>query len=426
MNAREIKKAKKINAVFSAPPAKAFTLRALFISALAEGKSILKNGLHAEDQKIAMNALNQFGAKIEFDGKDYYVQGTGGKLISPKETVFVGNSGVTSRFIVPIAGLAEGNSIIDGTERMRERPLQDLIDSLEKIGLNAETNKGCPPVSVDGKTLKGGETFVLGNKSSQYLSAMLIAGPYMEKGLKIRIEGELMSKPYVDITMDVMRAFGVSTVNRDYKDFFVSPVHKYSSKEYPIEGDYSSASYFFAAAAITKGKVRVNNLNPDSKQGDKVLLKHFEKMGCEINYGKDFVELIGKDLKGIEVDMSDCPDVVPTLSVVSAFAKGKTKITNIAHLAIKESNRIETTAQNLKKCGIKADAGTDYLEIHGGSPNGAEVDSFDDHRIAMAFSVMGLAVEGMKITNSSTVAKSFPDFYKEFEKFYEESKWTLH
>tara|TARA_Y100000310_G_scaffold345709_1_gene468607 strand:+ start:10613 stop:11872 length:1260 start_codon:yes stop_codon:yes gene_type:complete len=413
---KEIKTIQKLDAVFQAPPSKAHTLRALFIASLANGKSVLKNALNAEDQQYAAKALNAFGAKIEFDGKDFVIEGTGGNLKAPSETVFVENSGVTARFLIPLAALAEGDSVIDGNERMRQRPLHDLIDALEYMGVEANATNDCPPVKVKGKSFQGGITNILGNKSSQYLSAMLISGAYTKKGLLVQVEGSLKSKPYVDITIECMKDFGIEVVNRNYKEFYVKENQKFEGREYEIEGDYSSSSYFFAAAAITGGKVRVENLKSDSKQGDKFFLDVLDEMGCEITYGDNFVEVQGGKLKGVSVDMGNYPDIVPTLGVVAAFAEGKTAINNIEHLALKESNRIETTAKNLMACGVPAVAREDSLEIVGKKPRGAEIETFNDHRIAMSFTIMGLAVEGIKIKNPEVVNKSFPDFYKEFEK----------
>ncbi|MFH1391583.1 MAG: 3-phosphoshikimate 1-carboxyvinyltransferase [Candidatus Diapherotrites archaeon] len=413
---KEIKPVRKLDAVFQAPPSKAYTLRALFIASLAKGKSVLKNALNAEDQQYAAKALNAFGAKIEFDGKDFLVEGTGGNLKAPSETVFVENSGVTARFLIPLAALAEGDSVIDGNERMRQRPLQDLIDSLELVGVEAKATNDCPPVNVKGKSFHGGITNILGDKSSQYLSAMLISGAYTKKGLLVQVEGPLKSKPYVDITIECMKDFGIKVVNRNYKEFYVRENQVFEGREYEIEGDFSSSSYFFAAAAVTGGKVRVENLKSESKQGDKFFLEVLEEMGCKVTYGDNFVEVQGSKLKGVSVDMADYPDIVPTLGIVAAFADGKTTINNIEHLALKESNRIETTAKNLMQCGVPAVAREDSLEIVGKKPKGTEIETFNDHRIAMAFTIMGLAVEGIKIKNPEVVNKSFPNFYNEFEK----------
>lgn len=423
---KTIRPVKNLKAVFKAPPSKAHTLRALFIAALADGQSVLKNALNADDQKIAMNALNAFGAKIEFDGKNFIVQGTNGKLVAPNKEIFTENSGVTTRFLISIAGLSKGNSVINGNERMRARPIKDLTDSLEKVGVQIETEDGFLPVKIIGESFEGGSTEIKGSASSQYLSGMLIAAPYTKNGLHIKVDGNLKSKPYIDITIDCMKEFGVGVVNRQYKEFFVKGNSKYKAREYEIEGDYSSASYFFAAAAITQGKVKVTNLNPYSNQGDKFFLECLRKMGCKVNMGEDFIGVIGKPLKAINVDMQDYPDIVPTLGIVMAFANGKSSITNISHLALKESNRIQTTARGLMACGIEAIAKKDSLEIIGGKPKRALIETYNDHRIAMAFSIMGLAVPGIEINDFNVVNKSYPNFYEELENAYQNGPETMN
>ncbi|HIH09474.1 MAG TPA: 3-phosphoshikimate 1-carboxyvinyltransferase [Candidatus Diapherotrites archaeon] len=413
---KQIKPVQGIDAIFTAPPSKAYTLRCLFIAALASGKSVLKNALAADDQLIAAKALSQFGAKAQFNGRDFIVEGSGGELSAPVDAVFTANSGVTTRFLLPLAGLARGNSTIDGDMRMRQRPIKELVDSLSELGAEIKTPQGSSlPVQVFGKTLLGGKTRVSGSESSQFLSALLVCAPYMEKGLEVKVEG-LRSKPYIDITIDCMNEFGVRVENRKYGEFIVRN-GRYGGREFEIEGDYSSASYFFAAAAILGGKVLVRNLRPDSVQGDRHFLAILEKMGCSVQRGKDFVQAERQGrLNSIDVDMGDFPDLVPTLAVVCAFAGGKSKITNISHLAAKESNRIESVAKNLQKCGVEVEYGADYLQILGGNPRGARIITYNDHRIAMAFSVMGLAAAGMMIDDEKAVAKSYPDFFNELSK----------
>ncbi len=419
MQSLEIKPVNGLDAVFTAPPSKAHTLRALFISSLAKGKSILKNALNADDQKIAAVALSQFGPEIKFAHGDFVVHGTGGGLLAPKKTVFTGASGVTTRFLIPFAALAHGTSIIDGEQRVRERPIKEIADALFLLGVECELDGGKSlPAKVTGGTFTGGKTTLNGAESSQFLSALLVAAPYSKNGVHVKIDGSLKSRPYVDVTIECMKLFGVNTVNRGYKEFFVPAGKKYMARELDIEGDYSSASYFFAAAAVTGGKARVENLEPYSKQGDKFFLGCLKKMGCSVKYGKNFVEVTGTELNAIAVDMADCPDIVPSLAVVAAFANGKSVIKNIAHLAAKESNRIESVAANLRACGIVVKAGLDFLEITGGKPHGAEIETYNDHRIAMAFSVIGLAVPGIYILNPQVVSKSYPGFFKELGKAY--------
>ncbi|HLC79683.1 MAG TPA: 3-phosphoshikimate 1-carboxyvinyltransferase [archaeon] len=415
----KIEKIENLDATFSAPPSKAHTLRALFISSLADGKSVLKNALNADDQIVAANALSSFGAQIDFKGDDFIVKGTGGDLKEPKKDIFVENSGVSARFLLPFAALAKSDCVIDGTARMRQRPLGELISSLSTLGVRIDSQNGFLPLKVHGVTFAGGSCSIKSDESSQFLSAILLSAPYTKKGIHAKIEGEMKSKPYVDITVDCMRSFGIPTVCRQYKEFFVSGNSHYRAQKYQIEGDYSSASYFFAAAAISGGKVKVKNLNADSKQGDKFFLKILERIGCSIEHGNDYVTVRGPEaatLLPIEIDMANYPDIVPTLAVALAFANGRSVIKNIGHLAVKESNRIESICSNLSACGIKNRAGADFIEIQGAKPHAASINTFGDHRVAMAFSIMGLAVDGIEIENPQVVSKSYPNFFEELSK----------
>ncbi len=415
---RRIEKAGRITAVFTAPPSKAHTLRGLFIASLAEGKSVLVNALDAADQRAAAKALSLFGAEIDFENENFVVEGTGGKPVARGETVFAGDSGVTARFLIPFAALAEGDSVIDGSERMRQRPVGELLEALAMAGVKADSEGGRLPVRVQGKTFLGGTTGISGEESSQHVSAMLVSAPCTQNGLLVKIGGALKSRPYVDITVECMRAFGVNAVNRQYKEFFAMGKQKYKAREYAIEGDYSSASYFFAAAAVTGGKAIVKNLNPYSRQGAKIFLRLLEKMGCKVKHGKNFAEVKAGRLNSISADLGDFPDIVPSLAVVAAFAEGRTVIRNIGHLAHKESDRISAVAENLRNCGVRVLAGKESMEIFGGEPHGCEVKCFSDHRIAMAFSVLGLAVGETVLDEPECVSKSYPGFFAELEKAY--------
>jgi 3-phosphoshikimate 1-carboxyvinyltransferase len=423
---REIIPAKQINGLIEAPPSKAHTLRAIIIGSLAEGKTIIKKGLIAEDQEYAIKAMQQLGAKIIVDREKNIIEiiGVNGKPIAPKENIFVGNSGLTIRFLVSIAGLAEGKEIVlDGVERMRTgRPIQDLLDALKPLGVEAISinENGCPPIKVKCSSFEGGKTTLAGDKSSQYFSSILISAPYAKKNVEIETIGNLSSKPYIDVTIQSMKDFGVEATHNDYKNFFIKSGQKYSSRDIIIEGDYSNSAYFFAAAAICHGKVIVQGLNINSKQGDKFFIKALEKMGCKVSYSNDSVTLEGAELKGLgQVDMNDYPDIVMPLSVVASFAKGETMITNIEHLRIKESDRISVTINALKQLGVNAEAGKDFLLIKGNSGeelHGATIDSCNDHRIAMSFAIAGLKIPGVKIENERAVDKSFPDFFEQIEK----------
>ncbi|MFA6065086.1 MAG: 3-phosphoshikimate 1-carboxyvinyltransferase [archaeon] len=421
--------AKSISGTVSAPPSKAHTLRAIIIASLAKGKTVIKRGLIAEDQEYAMKAMEQFGAKIKVDKTKNEIEiiGVDGKPIAPKENVFVGNSGLTIRFLVSIAGLASGLDYVtlDGVERMRTgRPIQDLLDALKPLGVEAISinGNGCPPIKVKCDSFIGGVAPLAGDKSSQYFSSILVAAPYAKKDVEIKTIGHLSSKPYIDVTISSMKDFGVNASHNNYETFSIKSGQAYVGRELPIEGDYSNAAYFFAAAAVLGGKVTVQGLNKESKQGDKFFILALERMGCKVKWEDDSVTInaTGVQLKGIgEVDMNDYPDIVMPLAVVSAFAKGETKITNVEHLRIKESDRLTVTVNALKQLGADAECGKDYLLVNGNSGinlHGATIDSNNDHRIAMSFTIAGLKVSGVSIENERAVDKSFPNFYEEIEK----------
>lgn len=418
---REIEPVEELDAEVAAPPSKAFTLRGLFIAALAEGQSELRNALNAEDQRHAADALRQFGAEITYDDGTFFVQGTGGDLAAPPDTVYTGQSGVTSRFIIPFAALAPGTTVIDAAEQMRGRPVGDLVEALRDAGVAVESRDGYPPVRVQGGTWTAGDVSVSVEDSSQYLSAILISAPYVDGDVTVRMEGSLRSEPYVDMTLDMMETFGSRIERADGRRFRVRNQHRYRGRVHEVEGDYSSASYFFAAAAVTGGRVRVENLDSNSLQGDRYVLDVLSQMGCEVRWlGKNVVAVTGGELRSITINMGDYPDLVPTLAVVAAFADGETRIQNVGHLAYKESDRLQSTARNLRASGIDVGVTSSSLRIEGGNPGPVDVDPVGDHRIAMAFSVLGLVTPGVRIEDPHVVNKSFPDFFERFDQLYGE------
>lgn len=415
---KEITPIEKLDSEITAPPSKAHTIRALFLASLAEGKSKIKYPLLGKDQKVAIQALKDMGTEIELENEQIQVTGVGGKFSPKKRDIYIENSGITARLLSIIGALSETEIVMDGDERMREgRPIQDLLDAGKQLGIEAVSinNTGCPPILIKNTGIKGGRTRLKGNKSSQYFSALLTAAPYAEKDCIIETEGELMSKPYIDITTGMMKDFGAVVENKDYKEFRVQAGKYYFARDFIIEGDYSAASFFFAAAAITKGKIRINNLFPESSQGDKQFLNFLERMGCHVSWGSEFVEVKGAELEGISVDMSDYPDIVIPLAVVAAFAKGKTELYNISHLKYKECDRIEAPVTELKKMGINAQAFEDRMIIEGGNPEGTEIDTYKDHRMAMSFAVAGLKAPGVKIKSPENCQKSFPEFFEVLE-----------
>lgn len=404
----------------NAPPSKSYTHRAVVIASLAKGTSIIKNALAAEDLDYTIKACRALGADIKKEGDNLIIHGTGGNLTIREKEIFVGGSGTTMRFMASVAALAKGEVIFDGTERMRERPISDLLDALNQLGVNATSinSNGCPPVKISSDGLRGGEINISGAVSSQYLSSLLIASPYARADTTINITDELKSKPYVDITLDMMGKFGVKVERESYGRFFIASNQAYTSREYAAEGDFSSASYFLASAAVCGSEVIVKNLNNESVQGDKIFLNLLKDMGCDILYEKDKITVVGpKCLKPIEVDMGDYPDIVQTLAVVAAYAKGTTRINNIEHLKHKETDRINSTADELKKMGVPVNVGKDYLEITGAGLNGAEISSHNDHRMVMSFSVAALGAKGCTtIRGAEAVGKSFPNFFNELKK----------
>ncbi len=409
----------KISGTVTAPPSKSATHRAIIIASLSPGMSKLKNVLLSDDTKATIYALKQLGVKIQEQGNTVIIQGSGGNLIASSTPIFLNNSGTSLRLLAGIAALAKGKTTLTGEKRLTERPMEDLLAALNKAGIYAQSlkNNNCAPIEITGGKIIGGTLHIKGNVSSQYISSLLLIAPFATDTLTIIIEGELKSKPYVALTIDVMNAFGVNVINEEYKKFIVEKGQAYHSKEYTIEGDYSSASYFFAAAAIG-GKITVFGLSHQSLQGDKHFLNILERMGCKILMEKNGITVIRPDkLKAIEVDMGNYPDIVQTLAIVASFAKGKTHITNIRHVKDKETNRIEATAKELRKMGIEAKTTSDSLTIIGGEPQSATIKTHNDHRMAMSFAVAGLAANGETIIqNAEVISKSYPHFFEDMEK----------
>jgi len=401
-----------------APPSKSYTHRAVIAASLAAGESIIEGPLLSADTLYTIDACRSLGAAIELGNNGLKINGTGGKInITPgREQIFAGNSGSTIRMIAPLAALATAKIVLDGDSRLRQRPVGDLLSALESLGASARSlaNNGCPPIEIRGGKLSRGEVTVSGQISSQHISALLMIAPYIEGGLTIKVSG-LRSRPYLDITLDVMQAFGIEAVNHDYKEFLVKGGQRYQARRYRIEGDYSSAAYFLAAGAIGGGPVTVKNLKADSAQGDKYLLNILSAMGGSVEQPEETVTVSRRDeLKGVTINMGDYPDLVPTVAVIAAYAKGKTEMTGIGHLKFKESDRLADTAAELAKMGIKAEVTDDTILIYGGKPRGAEVEAHNDHRLAMSLSIAVLSANGSSIiSGAEAVSKSYPRFFND-------------
>jgi 3-phosphoshikimate 1-carboxyvinyltransferase len=316
-----------------------------------------------------------------------------------------------------IAGLGTTPYTFTGNARMCTRPMKELLDALNQIGIDAgsDTPQGFPPVTIQGKSRRGGVTRLDCSKSSQYLSALLMIGPFMAEGLTIKLAAPPVSSPYIDLTLDVMKQFQVDARKTDATTYEVSGGQAYAAGSYAVEPDLSNAGYFWAAGAVTGQKIGVANIFSRSLQGDFKQIHILEKMGCSLFFDDDRVAVKGRSLFAVDVDMSDTPDAVPAIAVVAAFARGTTRITNIGHLREKECDRIHAVASQLEKMGIQVSQGEDWLAITGGRPAGAFINTFNDHRIAMAFAVAGLVVPGMQIENPACVGKSFPGFWDLFD-----------
>ena len=418
---KEIIPIEKVNAVIEVPGSKSITQRALIAAALADGKSTLLGPLASEDTAFTAMALRAMGIDVESEGKEWQVQGGGGRIETPKKEIYLGNNGTATRFLTSVASLGKGVFTITGEKRMEERPIAPLMSALAGWGVDIKSIRGtgCPPLEIRADGIRGGKTVLPEGKSSQYLSSLLLVAPYARQKAELEVAGTLPSKPYVTMTTAVMEFFGIKVHANDSLTRFEIDQGSYQSRDYLIEGDASGASYFFAAAAVTGGTVTVTNVPRESLQGDTALVEMLEKMGCRVDYDRGITVTGPEELTGIEVDMGDCPDVAPTLAVAAAMARGRTVIRNVAHLRIKECDRLHAMATELSKLGVRLEERPDELVIDGSGKDGlhgAEIDTFNDHRIAMCFGVAGLVVPGIRVRNEGCVAKSFPDFWERFAK----------
>lgn len=390
----------------------------MICSALCDGISSVENLLKSDDITLTMEALRNMGATIEEIQKECYrVSGFGGTPRPWKKDIYLGNSGTSMRLIAGIAALGNTPYTLTGNQRMCERPMVELLEALTLLGIHAraDNKKGTPPVHILGNSREGGTVRIDCSKSSQYLSSLLMMGPFMKNGLDIRLDSPPVSSPYVDLTLDIMKKFHVEACQIDPRHYRVPGLQAYIPGDFSVEPDLSNAGYFWAIGAITGQMISVKNISTHSLQGDLAQIRILEQMGCTLRIGENQIGVCGSDLKGIDVDMSATPDAVPAIAVVAGFAKGKTRIYNIRHLREKECDRIDAVSSQLMKMGIQVAQGEDFIEIIGGDPKGAQIETFNDHRIAMAFSIPGLVVPGMEIENETCVEKSFPNYWEIFD-----------
>lgn len=411
---KSLSRAGGVESCFSAPPSKSYTHRAMITAALAKGMSTLHNPLIADDTLHTRNALESLGVRM-YDGQDLMqIGGVDGQFTCGHEKILdLGNSGTSFRLFTTLALLCDQPLVLTGSSRMQERPIGPLADALSSLGGTVEYLKktGYPPIRVRG-SLEGGKTTIDGTVSSQFISSLLIASPYAQNPVELGIPAPPVSRSYIDVTVAVMQAFGARLMMDDHRWFQVSNQHRYQARSYDIEGDFSSASYFFAIAAVCGGRVVVENLNPRSVQGDRRFLRILRLMGCTVHEGADTitVERTG-DLQGIDCDMSSLPDTVQTLCMVAAVASTPTTIRGISHLKFKESDRILSTAQRLNQLGGDVKVGPDSIMVFPRLLHGGTIDPADDHRTAMSFSVLGLGIGGVTIEHAECVNKSFPGFW---------------
>lgn len=414
---KEVQPRETITATIAIPGSKSLSHRALIAATLASGKSRLFNLLECEDTIYTLKALQGLGIEITNDNGITTIAGKGGRFPVPSgtRTLFLGNSGTSLRLMLSTAALARGETILTGSARLQERPVGELVRALRDLGVQdiSASKDNFPPVRLHSQGMKGGKARLTGRESSQYLSALLLAAPCAGTEVKIEVDGSIVSSPYVDLTLEVMDRFGVRVEREGYSRFKVPVGPGYRPADYQVEGDASSASYFWSAAAVTGGTVATENVFPESsRQGDMSFLDLLEKMGARVGKEARGAVVQGRTLAGIEADMSAMPDMVPTLAALALFAKGKTVIRNVAHLRLKESDRLQAVSEEWLRLGARIEELPDGLIIEGSVPlNGALCDPRNDHRLAMSLAVIGLRVPGIRIRQAECVNKSFPLFW---------------
>ena len=411
-----------VDATVRVPGSKSLTNRALAVAALADGASALDGALVAEDRAVMAEGLRRLGIPVIGEGTEVRVEGAGGRIPAAVADLDLRLSGTAIRFLTAICALGAGRYRLDGTARMRERPIADLLAALRALGADVhdETGSGCPPVVVRGRGLPGGTARVAGGRSSQYLSALLIAAPAARGPVRLEVEGTLLSRPFVDMTLQVMAAFGVEVERDGYHAFQVQP-RRYRPRRYEVEADAMAAGYVWAAAAVTGGRVRTPGVGAGSAQGDRRLADVLAEMGCTTLWSEDGCEVRGPTgaLRGGVFDLNDMPDQAQTLAVCALFADRPVRIENVWNLRIKETDRLHALARELARLGARVDEEEDALTVHPLGPGDAVpavIETYGDHRMAMAFAVAGLRLDGLALRDPGCVAKTYPGFFADWER----------
>ena len=414
---------KPIDATIEVPGSKSYTNRVLLVAAMARGASTVTGALFSDDTHYMSASLRKLGVEIDADEKraTFDVRGNDGNIPVSSAELYIGNSGTTSRSLTAYLSLGHGKYVVDGDEPMRRgRPISDLLDALRQIGVSARSqfDNGHLPIIVDANGLEGGKTRLDVSKSSQFLTALLLIAPCAKNGMEIEVIGK-REMPYIDITLAVMEAFDVRVVNEDYRYFRVEGGQQYQPRTYNIEPDASNASYFFAAAAITGGRVTVKHLHLDSAQGDIRFVHVLEQMGCQVSVSDTGITVTGpRQLKGVDVDMRTISDTSLTLAAIAPFVDSKVTIRNIEHTRWQETDRIHAMVTELRKLGVPVVEHQDGLEISPTSITPAAIDTYEDHRMAMAFSLVGLKTPGIRINDPECVAKTFPHYFQVLDRLY--------
>jgi 3-phosphoshikimate 1-carboxyvinyltransferase len=410
-----------LDATVELPGSKSFTNRALLIAAMAEGRSTIRQALFSDDSLDMARALCALGIPVRRspESHEFVVDGRAGAIPVEDCTLDVGNAGTAARFLAAFTAVGRGRYVLDGSARMRERPIQPLLDALVLLGAGARSlaGNGCPPVEILADGLSGGRTRVDASQSSQYLSALMLVGPVLRDGLIVDVDGDVPSRPFVDLTASSMRAFGADvTVTADCRRVTVAAGQRYCARDYTVEPDATAASYFFAAAAITGGRVRVPGLGRGSAQGDLGFVDVLRQMGCATHLGEDYAEVIGPagdGLRGADVDLRGISDTFLTLAAIAPFAREPVRIRGVGHTRAQESDRVAAAVKELRRLGAAVDEAPDGLTIYPSEErlHGADVETYGDHRVAMSFSLVGLRVPGVRIVDPGCTAKTFPEYF---------------
>jgi 3-phosphoshikimate 1-carboxyvinyltransferase len=421
MKCLEILPAQRLADTHTIPGSKSYTNRALTIAALARGASVLRGPLLSDDTHVAREALARLGVPIDQQGTTLYVHGQQGRFTNPQQALYLGNAGTAMRFFTAMLTLSGFPCTFTGNARMHQRPIADLLETLNCLGAETASiqGNGCPPVHIGARRLQGGTATISGAISSQFLSALLMVAPYAYEDVILVVRDTLVSVPYVDITLDIMAHFGVQAEHEAYRRFVIRGQQYYAGREYTIEGDASSATYFWGLAALLGQQITITNVPATSVQGDLQFLRVLERMGCTVASHHGLTVSGPPQLHALgEIDLNALPDAAMTVAVLAAFCQGETRIRNVANLRVKETDRLHALTVELGKIGVSVGELADGLHIHGNPAalHEATIMTYDDHRMAMCFAMAGAKLPGIRIQEPGCVSKTYPGFWEDFQR----------